>query len=118
MKKINSAKRSFAYYVLASFLVFALANVANAASATYKLTNPIATSDFKKIVANFLKWFLSVAGSIAMVMLIISGIIYMTSAGDPQKAASAKKMVMITIGGLIMTLLSYSILVILDNIFT
>jgi len=106
------------YKALLSFSIFLLANTANAASVTYKVTNPIATSDFAKIVANFLKWFLSVAGSIALIMLIVAGLMYMTSAGDPQKAASAKKMVMITLGGLILSLLSYSILVVLDNILT
>jgi len=105
---------NFALYLAA---IFQIANIANAAT-TYKVTNPIATSDFAKIVTNFLKWFLSVAGSFALIMLIVAGIMYMTAAGDPQKAASAKKMVLITLGGLILSLLSYSILVIINDIFT
>ncbi len=117
MSKIMS-KCIHKYQTLILFSIFTFANTANAATATYKVTNPIATSDFAKIVANFLKWFLSVAGSIALIMLIVAGLMYMTSAGDPQKAASAKKMVMITLGGLVLTLLSYSILVVLDNILT
>lgn len=118
MAKTIKCKSITEYHVLSSFLIFALSNTANAAAVTYKVTNPIATSDFAKIVANFLKWFLSVLGSMAMIMLIVAGIMYITSSGDPQKAASAKKMVMITLGGLILSLLSYSILVILDNILT
>lgn len=118
MTNIKKIVNLSACHILSSLAIFALADTANAAVATYKVTNPIATSDFAKIVANFLKWFLSVAGAIAMVMLIIAGIMYMSSAGDPQKAASAKKMVMITLAGLLLSLLSYSILVILDNIFT
>lgn len=84
----------------------------------YKVPNAIATSDFTKIVANFLKWMLSVAGAMALILLIFAGMMYMTSAGDPQKASSAKKMIFITVGGLLLALLSYSILVILDNILT
>lgn len=118
MTKTKNTPVFFIHRILPLLSIFALVNTANAATTTYKVTNPIATSDFAKIVANFLKWFLSVAGAIAMIMLIIAGIMYMGSAGDPQKAASAKKMVMITLGGLILSLLSYSILVIIDNIFT
>lgn len=118
MTKIKRTKRFPTYQFFALLLIFALANTADATTTTFKVTNPIATSDFAKIVANFLKWILSVAGAMAMAMLVISGIMYMGSAGDPQKAASAKKMVLMTLGGLILILLSYSILVVIDNILT
>ncbi len=116
MSKIIKAKYTFTYYVLCLISTFAFASGTNAA--TFKLINPIATSDFAKLVANFLKWTLSVAGSIALIMLVIGGIMYITSAGDQQKATSAKKMIMVTIGGLMLVLLSYSILVVLNDLLT
>ena len=42
-----------------------------------------------------------VAGITAVIVLIIAGIMYMTSAGDPGKAAKAKNMIIYTIAGLI-----------------
>lgn len=118
MQKNTKTNSIFARYMFYLLSIFAIANNANAAVTTYRITNPIATSDFAKIVTNFLKWVLGVAGSIALIMLIIGGIMYMTSAGDQQKASSAKKMIMITLGGLLLVLLSYSILVVLDRILT
>ncbi|MFZ2969700.1 MAG: hypothetical protein WA063_00980 [Minisyncoccia bacterium] len=118
MAKTSKFKNISACSVLFLLSMFTLASNVNAAVTTYRITNPIATSDFAKIVANFLKWILGVAGSIALIMLIVGGIMYMTSAGDQQKATSAKKMIMITLAGLMLVLLSYSILVVLDRILT
>jgi hypothetical protein len=118
MAKITGTKKLLSHLILCFFSVFSFINSANAGSSTFKVTNPIATSDFAKIVANFLKWILGVAGSIAFIMLIVGGIMYMTAAGDQQKASSAKKLIMVTLGGLMLVLLSYAILVILNDILT
>jgi crotonobetainyl-CoA:carnitine CoA-transferase CaiB-like acyl-CoA transferase len=70
------------------------------------------------ILTDTLKWILGVAGSIALLSLIISGIMYITSTGDQQKATKAKIAIKWTLAGLILILLSYSILVVIDSIFT
>ncbi|MDF1497841.1 MAG: hypothetical protein P1P85_00585 [Patescibacteria group bacterium] len=82
------------------------------------IPNPISTSDFSKLVENFLLSTLGVAGSLALLMLIAGGIIYTTSSGDEQKVATAKKMITWTLLGLILILASYSIIVVLDQILT
>ncbi len=80
------------------------------------MKNPISTSDFGKIIENFLLWILSVAGVITIFMLVIGGIMYMTAGGDEQKVATAKKVVTWTIVGLGLILISYSIIAVLDQI--
>ena len=80
--------------------------------------NPIETSDFAKIVENTLLWVLGIAGSIALFMLIVGGIMYITSGGDEQKVATAKKIFNFTVVGLILILLSYSVIKTLVDIFT
>jgi len=82
------------------------------------ITNPISTSDFSKLVENFLLWTLGVAGSLSLLMLIAGGILYVTSTGDEQKVATAKKMITWTLLGLIVILASYSIIVVLDQLLT
>ena len=80
--------------------------------------NPITTSSFSQIIENTLLWVLGVAGSIALFMLIAGGVMYITSAGDEQKVAAAKKIFNFTIIGLILVLISYSIIVTVTDILT
>ncbi len=76
------------------------------------------TTDFSTLVGKVLEWVLSVAGSIALLMLVAGGIMYITSAGNEQKIATSKKIITWTILGLMIVLASYSIIVVLDNILT
>ena len=78
--------------------------------------NPTKTADFAQIVENTIIWALSIIGSLALLMLIIGGVMYMGSTGDEQKVLTAKKIVTYAIIGLILILLSYSIIVALSGI--
>ena len=80
------------------------------------IKNPTKTADFAQIVENTIIWALSIIGSLALLTLIIGGVMYMGSAGDEQKVLTAKKIVTYAIIGLILILLSYSIIVALSEI--
>lgn len=82
-----------------------------------EIVNPIGTDDFTELVTNFLGWLLGIAGALALLMLIWGGILYVTSAGDEQKAAKGKRIVTWTILGLIVILMSYSIIALIEDIF-
>ncbi len=82
------------------------------------VSNPGGSSNLSELVENVLSWVLSVAGSIALLMLVVGGIMYITSAGDEQKIAVSKKIITWTILGLVIILASYSIIVALDKILT
>lgn len=81
------------------------------------IENPLETDDFTQLLGNFLEWLLGIVGSIALLMLIYGGVVYMSSNGDPQKAETGKRIVMWTLGGLMIVLLSYSILSTVEDIF-
>ena len=102
------------------FLILLSALAANQAIAavSVNITNPIATSDFSVLVSNFLKWILSVAGALTLLMLITGGVFYITSSGNEQKIETARKMITWTILGLMLILASYSIIVVLDKVLT
>ncbi|MBW6440935.1 pilin [Patescibacteria group bacterium] len=82
------------------------------------VANPIITSDFETLVENVLLWVLGVSGAVTLLMLVASGIMYITSSGDEQKVSMAKKMFTWTIFGLIIVLSSYAIIVVLSGILT
>lgn len=102
--------------VFISLLAIGINNVSAAVS--INISNPIATSDFSVLVSNFLKWILSVAGALTLLMLITGGVFYITSSGNEQKIETAKKMIIWTILGLMLILASYSIIVVLDTVLT
>lgn len=101
-----------------SLIVFEIGIAQKAdALATFNFKSPIVKTSVSVILTDFLKWLLTVVGSFALLALIIAGISYMTSMGNVEKAKKAKKSVLWIVGGLILILLSYSILIILDSIF-
>lgn len=82
------------------------------------IKNPIGTDNFTTLVQNVLKWVLSVVGGVALLMLIYGGMLYVSSAGDQKQAEQGKKVVTWTIMGLVVILLSYSIIRVVNQIFT
>lgn len=56
------------------------------------------------ILANILKFLLSIAGIIAIIGLVIAGVIYLAAAGDMQRIALAKKAMLASIIGIVVVL--------------
>ena len=67
-------------------------------------------SSFIDTFQNLYTYIISIAGVIALVGLIIAGILYLTSAGDPEKLSKAKKQILAASFGIIILLSSYLIL--------
>jgi len=59
---------------------------------------------------------LGFAGIVLFLLLIIGGFKYITSGGDPKAVEGAKKTLTYAIGGLVVILISYLVLVIIKNI--
>jgi len=78
--------------------------------------NPVKAKDFSKLIENILIWSLSIVGSLALLMLIIGGVMYIGSTGDEQKVLTAKKIVTYAIIGTVLILLSYSVIKVLGGV--
>ena len=61
------------------------------------------------VVQNVLSTVYLWAGIIAVVVIVIGGIKFMTSAGDPDKVKNAKNAIMYAVIGLIVTLMAFAI---------
>ena len=73
-------------------------------------------SDLEGVFGNVIKSALALAGVVLFVLLLVGGIKYITSGGDPKAAEGAQKTITYAIGGLILILLSYLILVLIKTI--
>jgi hypothetical protein len=69
--------------------------------------NPLMDTTFYELMVRILTGFLSIAGLIAMLMIIIGGYRYITSHGNEELAESGRKTLQWSIAGLIIIALSY-----------
>ena len=61
-------------------------------------------------------WILSIVGSLALLVLIFGGVMYMTSTGEEQRILTAKKIITFAIIGLVLILISYSVIKVLEGL--
>lgn len=67
-------------------------------------TSVVAAPSIKDIALNTLNFLLGVVGTITIIMLVVGGIMYLTSAGDENKIDTAKKIVKWSIVGIAVAL--------------
>lgn len=74
------------------------------------IADQVATLDcIAPILANVVFWLLVFAGVVALVLIIYSGIKFITSSGDQKQVEGARKILTYAILGLILILLSFAI---------
>jgi cytochrome bd-type quinol oxidase subunit 2 len=69
------------------------------------------------IINDLIKWILLLVGRISLLMLILGGIFYVISGSSPENQEKAKKVVTAALLGLILVLVSYSLINAIDMIF-
>lgn len=65
--------------------------------------------DFEQSIKNITDWILGFVGMIAVLMIIWGGVLYLTSAGDEDKAKTGKRTVSYAIIGLVVAGIAYAI---------
>jgi hypothetical protein len=73
-------------------------------------------SDLEIVFQNVVQSLLGFAGIVLFVLLLVGGFKYITSGGDPKAVEGAQKTLTYAIGGLIVILLSFLILVLIKTI--
>ena len=62
-------------------------------------------------LSNVLGIVFAIAGALALLMIVISGLRYIFSGGDPQKAASARQGILYALVGLVIAIMAQTIVV-------
>lgn len=65
-------------------------------------------TDFKSLVQTILNYFLGFLGFVATIMVIYGGVLYVTSAGNPENVEKAKKILLYAVVGIVIILLSFA----------
>lgn len=89
-----------------------------AAFAQAVLTFPSTTgyTTLNDLVVAVVNWFLSVTAGVAIFFIIIGGIYYLTAFGDDKRMQEGKKIITYAVYGLILILVSYSIVTTINAI--
>ncbi|MDA0208239.1 MAG: hypothetical protein O3B64_02415 [bacterium] len=88
---------------LAVIALFTSPAVAMAAT----IANPIGISDPRLIVARLIQAALSVSGTVALLMFIYSGLLFLTAGGRPGPVEKAKKILVWSIIGIVVIASAY-----------
>ena len=70
-----------------------------------------------QIISRFLDPILIIAGFVTVIIIIVSGIQFVTSGGNPEAAAAARGRLTFAIIGFVIIVLAYAILQIVDKVF-
>ena len=70
-----------------------------------------------KLLSEFLPYIFGIAGFIAVIMIVISGIQFITSSGNPEAAGAARGRLVFALIGFGLILLSFVILKLIDQVF-
>lgn len=89
-------------------LVFVLPLVVFGAPVT--VTNPLGVTSVQGLITNMINAVLSIVGAVALAMLIYGGVLIMISGGEQERYDSGKKTITYAVVGLIVVILSYSIM--------
>jgi len=73
-------------------------------------------STVNALVTGVINWFLSITAGVTIFFLIIGGIYYLTAFGDEKRMEEGKKIITYTIYGLVLILISYSVVTTLNAI--
>jgi len=83
------------------------------------LNNPLTgVNNFTDLLNNILKGVAGLVASLSIIMLIIAGILYLTSAGSPEKMGTAKKALIAAIIGIVIAVAASSIAALITAVLT
>lgn len=74
------------------------------------------SSSIADIIAGIIEFVLPFIGGVLILMVIYGGLLYITSGGDPEKLGKAKKTLLWAVLGVILIVISYSIVVALNTV--
>ncbi|MBI3671324.1 TrbC/VirB2 family protein [Candidatus Azambacteria bacterium] len=72
--------------------------------------------NMKEAFVNLINWFSWFIAAVSVMMGLYSGFLYMTSAGDPKKAAEASKVFVFTLIGIVVSILAFGIVSVVEGL--
>lgn len=105
------------FFILPLFVFAQVGPNPNPQTSPSQIVNPLgANSSFLTIINNIINFLLAVAGPIAALAIVVSGIQFMTAGGSSDRLGQAKKTLTAAVIGITVLLFSKGIIVILISV--
>jgi hypothetical protein len=111
-------KNILALLALVLFLVFTNTAIAACDPSSPFFCNPLGVGTIRDALILIIKFLLSIIGLISMFFIVVSGMKYITSAGNEEAIKSAKSTMTAAMTGLALAFVSYGIIKALEKILT
>lgn len=82
---------------------------------TVTITNPLNSNDFTSLLNNIITGIGGIVVALSTIMFIVAGVLYLTSAGSPEKINMAKKALTFAIIGIVIAVVAGSIAAIIKS---
>ena len=115
-KKTFSALLTIALCLVFTFAYFALATSTPASGASDKLLNPLPADNLTSMFLYIVKGFLGIIGVWGVLFVIVGGFRMITAAGNEEQYIAAKKTITWAILGVVVAVMSFSIIAIVQNL--
>jgi hypothetical protein len=79
-------------------------------------TSGLSNQTAVQIVTNVAYWILGILAAVAILMIIVGGIMYLTSAGNEDRVATAKKIIVYAIVGVVIALVALVIVRLIQSV--
>ena len=80
------------------------------------IANPLCADTFEQLLNAIINFLLILVPAVAVVMFVIAGFLFVTSAGDPNRVGTAKKMMLYTAIGLAIVLFASGLIKVIQSI--
>ena len=77
----------------------------------------MSTKDIPEVIADIIKVVMGILGAVAVLLIVVAGIMYMTSGGDEGRVEKAKNWIIYAIVGLVVAILGYAIVSLVTSAF-
>ena len=105
------------FFVVATFFVAPASLAQDDVAADVAASAGLSSANLVTVIGNAISWFLGFLGLILLIIFIYAGFLYMTAGGDPDKVKKAKAWMKNGVIGLVIILLSYSIVTYIISVF-
>ncbi|RLD10093.1 MAG: hypothetical protein DRI44_06935 [Chlamydiae bacterium] len=111
-KKLFYLKITALFFIFVMAVIFLLPNISSAQVDTglsYMEDSGLATTDVRVVIARIIKIALGLLGTVAVVIILYGGFVWMTAGGNEDKVAQAKKVLLNGAIGLAIIIFAFSI---------
>jgi D-alanyl-lipoteichoic acid acyltransferase DltB (MBOAT superfamily) len=112
---LNFCLQFFSLFILVSLILFL--TPAGVGGQQIRIENPLKAQSFQELLLNIADFIFTLAIPVVLIMIIIGGFMFITATGDLTKIQQARQLLLWTIIGFLVILLSKGLIQLIQDLF-